>query len=81
MLNSVLADFYERDIRKLIEEINLFRDEEDLWKTRGSVKNSSGNLALHITGGLNHLIGATLARTGYIRDQRQGIQQKRSGKK
>jgi hypothetical protein len=66
-----LADFYERDIRKLIDEINLFKNEEDLWRTQGSVKNSSGNLALHITGGLNHFIGATLAKTGYVRDRNQ----------
>ena len=69
MLNTVLADFYERDIRKLIEEVNLFKNEEDLWRTEGSVKNSAGNLALHIIGGLNHLIGAALAQTGYVRDR------------
>ena len=69
MLNNILASFYERDLRKLIEEVNLFKNEEDLWKTLGSVKNSSGNLVLHITGGLNHYIGATLARTGYVRDR------------
>ena len=71
MLNSVLANFYERDIRKLIEEVNLFRNEEDLWRTQGSVKNPGGNLVLHIIGGLNHLIGATLAQTGYVRDRDQ----------
>lgn len=71
MLNSTLANFYERDIRKLIEEVNLFRNEEDLWQTRGSVKNSGGNLVLHIVGGLNHLIGATLAHTGYVRNRDQ----------
>jgi Protein of unknown function (DUF1572) len=71
MLNSVLANFYERDIRKLIEEVNLFRKEEDLWRTCGSVKNSSGNLVLHIIGGMNHLIGDTLAQTGYVRNREQ----------
>lgn len=71
MLNTILANFYERDIRKLIEEVNLFRNEEDLWRTQGSVKNSGGNLVLHIIGGLNHLIGATLAQTGYIRNRDQ----------
>jgi hypothetical protein len=71
MLNNILADFYERDIRKLIEEVTLFRNEENLWRTDGSVKNSSGNLVLHIVGGLNHLIGATLAQTGYVRDRDQ----------
>jgi hypothetical protein len=69
MLNAVLATFYETDIRKLIEEVNLFKDEEDLWRTTGSVRNSSGNLVLHLIGGLNHHIGATLAHTGYIRNR------------
>jgi hypothetical protein len=81
MLNNVLANFYERDIRKLIEEVNLFRNEENLWRTTGSVKNSCGNLVLHIIGGLNHLIGATLAQTGYVRDRdqefvRKGVERK-----
>ncbi|HJS55569.1 MAG TPA: hypothetical protein VJ765_13540, partial [Chitinophagaceae bacterium] len=61
MLNTVLANFYVRDIRKLIEELNQFKNEENLWITQGSVKNSAGNLALHIIGGLNYLIGTILA--------------------
>jgi hypothetical protein len=69
MLNNILANFYERDIRKLIEEVNLFKNEEDLWRTQGSVKNSSGNLVLHIIGSMNHFFGATLAKTGYVRDR------------
>src|SRR4030095_2721118 len=69
MLNEVLANFYERDIKKLIEELNLFKNEENIWKIQGSVKNSAGNLALHIAGGLNHFFGATLAKTGYVRNR------------
>ena len=76
MLNTILANFYSRDIRNLIEELNLFRNEEDLWKTQGSVKNSSGNLALHIIGGLNHFIGALLAKTGYVRNRDQEFSRK-----
>ena len=81
MLNSLLAEFYERDIRKLIEEVNLFSNEEDLWRTQGSINNSSGNLVLHIIGGLNHFFGATLAQTGYVRDRdkeftRKGVDRK-----
>jgi len=81
MQSSILANFYERDIRKLMEEVSLFTNEEDLWRVGGSVKNSSGNLVLHIIGGLNFLIGATLARTGYIRDRdqefaRKGVERK-----
>jgi|SRR5690606_22986892 len=81
MLTNVLADFYERDIRKLIEEVNLFQNEENLWKTEGSVKNPSGNLALHIIGNISHFIGAILAGTGYVRDRdsefaRKGVPKK-----
>jgi len=71
MLNTILADFYVRDIRKLIEEINLFKNEEDLWRTEGAVRNSAGNLVLHIIGGTNYLIGNKLADTGYVRNREQ----------
>ena len=71
MTNSEIAGLYERDLRKLIEEINLFEREENLWKTLGSINNSAGNLALHIVGGLNLSIGTTLAQTGYVRNRDQ----------
>jgi len=71
MLNNLLATFYERDIRKLIEEVNLFSNEDNLWRTYGSVKNTSGNLVLHIIGGLNYLVGTQLAQTGYVRNREQ----------
>lgn len=64
-----IANFYQRDIQKVIDEINLFNDGRNIWKTSGSIKNSSGNLVLHLVGGLNHLIGATLANTNYIRNR------------
>ena len=76
MLNNVLANFYERDIRKLIEEINLFKNEENIWKTEGSVKNSCGNLVLHIIGGMNYIIGAALTQTKYVRNRDQEFIQK-----
>lgn len=79
MLNRTLANFYERDIRKMIDEINLFKSELNLWKVHGSVKNPAGNLALHIIGGMNHLFGAVLAKNGYVRNRpeefsRRGIE-------
>ena len=71
MLNNLLATFYERDIRKLIEEVNLFSNEDNLWRAHGSVRNTSGNLVLHIIGGLNYLVGTQLAQTGYVRNRDQ----------
>ncbi len=71
MLNNVLATIYERDLRRLVDEINLFNSEDNLWKTAGNIENSAGNLVLHLNGGLNHFIGATLADTGYVRNREQ----------
>ena len=76
MLNNLLAEFYEKDLSKLLEEVNLFQNEDNLWKTTGSVKNSCGNLVLHIVGGLNHFVGATLAHNGYVRNRNQEFAQK-----
>lgn len=69
MLKEILAEFFERDLKKLQEEINLYDHEEKLWKITGSIKNSGGNLALHLIGNLNHFIGAVLGGTGYVRNR------------
>ncbi len=61
--------FFERDLNKLIEEINLYKNEDDLWIIKEGISNSGGNLTLHLIGGLNHFIGATLAGTGYVRER------------
>ncbi|HZY80211.1 MAG TPA: DUF1572 family protein [Cyclobacteriaceae bacterium] len=71
MQDQTLANFYERDLRRLIEEINSFKNEENIWKTAGSVKNSCGNLVLHIVGGSNFLIGRQLGKTDYVRNRDQ----------
>ena len=61
--------FYQRDIQRVIDEIGLFKDEANIWKIGGSIKNSAGNLVLHLTGGLNYLIGTNLSNTGYVRNR------------
>lgn len=69
MLQDVLIKIYERDLGKLREELELYADEADLWKTGGEIKNSGGNLALHLVGNLEHFIGAVLGGSGYVRDR------------
>lgn len=67
ILKMNITDLYQRDIDKLIEEINSFKKEKDIWKVKGDVKNPAGNLTLHLLGNLNHFIGRTLGNTDYIR--------------
>lgn len=67
MLKEILPALFERDLRKLIDEINLYKDEDKLWTVREGISNSAGNLCLHLLGNLSHFIGATLGHTGYVR--------------
>jgi len=50
-------------------ELLQFNQEIDLWRTSGTITNTSGNLALHLIGNLNHFVGAQLGGTGYIRQR------------
>jgi len=60
---------FARNLETLREEILTYKDEDDLWKLHGDIKNTPANLALHICGNLKHFIGATLGNTGYVRDR------------
>lgn len=64
-----LITIFERDLQKLKLEIDSFQTEENLWKTTGQITNSAGNLALHLTGNLNHYVGSLLGKTGYVRNR------------
>lgn len=68
MITSSLAEITLRDLEKFKEEIRLFPDDR-LWSVQGDIKNSAGNLALHLTGNLKHFIGAMLGNTGYVRQR------------
>ena len=67
MLSSCLIELFERDLNRLITELNLYKQEETLWEIKEGISNSAGNLCLHLVGNLNHFIGATLGHTGYVR--------------
>ena len=69
MVKEALLEIFERDLGKLKEEISLYTNENNLWKTEKQISNSGGNLALHVIGNLNHFIGATLGNTGYVRER------------
>jgi len=69
MLKDTLIEIFERDLNKLKEEINFYKNERDLWIIEKEINNSAGNLCLHLIGNLNHFIGATLGETAFIRDR------------
>ena len=69
MIQQTLTELFERDLTKLKEEISLYVDESKIWAVKREIKNSAGNLALHLLGNLNHFIGAILGNSGYVRNR------------
>jgi hypothetical protein len=67
MLKESLIEIFERDLDKLVTEINLYKDEDNLWLLKEGISNTTGNLTLHLIGNLSHFIGATLGHSGYVR--------------
>ncbi len=69
MMNELLIQLYENDLNKVIKEIELYENDEDLWKLESNITNSGGNLALHLIGNINHFFGANLGGTDYKRER------------
>src|SRR5438045_4105695 len=58
-----------RELRALRREIEAYPDESLLWAQPDGISNTAGNLALHLSGNLQHSVAATLGGTGYVRDR------------
>jgi hypothetical protein len=69
MMIQPYLEFFLRDLNKLKEEIQLYKNENDLWKVESEIQNSAGSLALHLIGNLKHFIGAQIGFTGYVRNR------------
>ena len=70
-MNNHLTELFERDLLKLRDELNNFKNEENLWRKADGITNTAGNLALHLIGNLNYHVGSQLGNTGYIRNREQ----------
>jgi hypothetical protein len=66
---ETLLKVFDRDLQRLEEEINLYQSEEAIWRLDGEIKNTAGNLCLHLCGNLQHYIGANLGHTSYVRNR------------
>lgn len=76
MFSGWLMEIFETEITKLKTEINLYKDEADLWVVKGQISNSAGNLCLHLLGNVNHFIGNLIGGTGYKRDRQAEFSEK-----
>ncbi|HRP55852.1 DUF1572 family protein [Agriterribacter sp.] len=69
MITQHLIPLFQKDLDKLKEEISLYPKDEQLWQIKEGINNSGGNLCLHLTGNLQHFIGAVLGDSGYMRNR------------
>lgn len=58
-----------RELNAFARELDLYPDDESVWKTAPGITNSAGNLALHVAGNLQHFVGAVLGGSGYVRNR------------
>ena len=76
MNTDTLISLFERDLNKLITEIELYKNEENIWRVEKNISNSAGNLALHLIGNLNTFIGKEIGKTNYVRNRELEFSQK-----
>ena len=69
MLIEAVAAILDRDLRALAREVEAYPDEAALWQLPEGITNSAGTLVLHLTGNIQHYLGARLGNTGYKRDR------------
>jgi uncharacterized damage-inducible protein DinB len=56
-------------LRDAVRELAGPLDEQQFWARPLKPGNSVGHLVLHLTGNLNHFVGAQLGSSGYVRDR------------
>lgn len=77
MNKNELISFFESDLNKLITEIELYKNEENIWRVEKSISNSAGNLTLHLIGNLHTFIGKEIGKTNYVRNRELEFTQKK----
>ncbi len=69
MTTQHLSQLFARDLSTVKEEITAYSTEDALWVIADGISNSAGNLSLHISGNLQHFLGAVLGDSEYKRDR------------
>ncbi len=76
MLKETIISLFERDLNRVINELNQYLSVLNIWKIENSISNSAGNLVLHLIGNLNTYIGKEIGKTDYVRNRELEFSQK-----
>lgn len=69
MNKAIVAALIDRELESLAGQIRMYPDDTALCARQGGLRNPGGNLAMHLTGNLQHFIGGVLGKSGYVRDR------------
>ena len=69
MFTTHITTILTRELRALARELAAYPDDAAVWRTFPGITNSAGSLVLHLTGNIQHYVGAALGRTDYRRDR------------
>ncbi len=68
-LQTQLAELFDRDLTRLLQQVEAFPDDGLLWQAAPGVTNSAGNLVLHLEGNLREFIGRQIGGVPYQRER------------
>jgi hypothetical protein len=68
-LVSAIGTMMLRELVALRQEVEAYPTDESLWQVVPGITNPGGTLVLHLTGNLQHFIGAVLGGSGYRRNR------------
>jgi hypothetical protein len=68
-VREALRTLILRELRAARRELESYPDDASVWRAVPGIPNTSGTLALHLAGNLQHFFGAALTRDGYTRDR------------
>ncbi|MCF2497518.1 DUF1572 family protein [Dyadobacter chenhuakuii] len=69
MKTEILVQLFERDIKKLREEIQQYPSDDSLWVRLPGTINTGGNLCQHLIGNLRTYVGLALGQVHYVRNR------------
>jgi uncharacterized damage-inducible protein DinB len=70
-ISGEIAALFQRDLKRLLQQVQTFSDEDLIWRCPPGITNSAGNLALHLEGNLRDYVGRLMGGVPYqrVRDQ------------
>lgn len=69
MTQNDYIHIYDRDLQRLITEMEAYTDPEEIWLVAPMISNSAGHLAQHLIGNLKTFVTEPLAGFPYQRDR------------